>query len=61
MLKMEQKMVFIVLVTSILLCARRGNAFVPRPHEELQSNLADESGQAMAEQNLNTRGSSGMV
>ena len=61
MLKMERKIGFFVLATSILLCARRGNAFVPRPYEELNSNLADEYGESMAERNVNTRGSSGVL
>ena len=61
MLKMERKIGFFVLATSILLCARRGNAFVPQPYEELLSNLADKYGESMDERNLNTRGSSGML
>ena len=61
MLKMERKIASFVLATSILLCARRGNAFVPRPNEELLSNLADKYGEAMAGRNVNTRGSSGML
>ena len=61
MLKMERKIGFFVLATSILLCARLGNAFVPRPNEELLSNLADKYGESMDERNVNTRGSSGML
>ena len=60
MLRMEWKIVFLVFATSFLLCARRGNAFVPQPNQELLSNLADKYGEAMAERNVNTRGSSGI-
>ena len=58
---MELKIVFFVLAISILVCARHGNAFVPRPFKELLSNLADKYGEAMAGRNVNTRGSSGML
>ena len=58
---MEWKVVFFVFATSILAFARRGSAFVPRPYEELQSNLADKVEEEIAERNVNTRDSSGML
>ena len=58
---MERKVVFFVFATSILAFARRGNcAFVPRPYEELLSNLADKYGDEMAKRNVYTKDSSGM-
>ena len=57
---MEWKVVFFVLAISFLSFARRGNAFVPRPYEDLQSNLADKYGDATAERSVNARNSSGI-
>ena len=57
---MTLKVVSFVLATTFLLFARRGNAFVPRPYEDLQSNLADKYGDAMAERSMNARKSSGI-
>lgn len=55
---MDRKIVFFAFAASILLC---DNAFVPRPYEEFQSNLADDLGNAMAERSVNSRNSSGML
>ena len=57
MLTMERKIVFFVLASSILLCARRGNAFVPQPYEELFARLAEKYGEENVERNVNTRNS----
>ena len=57
MLTMDRKIVFFVLASSILLCARRGNAFVPRPYEELLARLAEKYGEENVERNVNTRNS----
>ena len=65
---MDRKIVYFALAMSILSCASRGNAFVPRleeefsrAYEELQSNFADKYGEAIAERSVNTRNSSGML
>ena len=57
MLTMERKIVYFVLATSILLCARRGNAFVPRPYEDLLARLAEKYGEENVERNVNTKNS----
>ena len=57
---MEWKVFFFVLAISFLSFARRGNAFVPRPNENLQSNLADKYGDEMTERKVNARNSSGI-
>ena len=57
MLTMERKIVFFVLASSILLCARRGNAFVPRPYEELLARIAEKYGEGNVERNVDTRNS----
>ena len=57
MLTMERKIVYFVLAISILLCARRGNAFVPRPYEDLLARLAEKYGEENVERNVNTRNS----
>ena len=55
MLAMEQKMLFFLFATSILLCARRGHAMVSQPYEELFAKLAFKYGDEMAERNVETR------
>ena len=46
---MIRKTVLFCLATSILSSAKLSNAFVPRPNEDLLSNLADKYGEPMVE------------
>ena len=57
---MERKIVSFVFSTSILSFAIRGNAFVPLPYEDLQSNFPDKYGDALVERSAKMRKSSGM-
>ena len=57
---MAWKVVFFVLATTILSFARRGNAFVHLPYEDLQSNIADKYGDEIVQRNVDVRNSSGM-
>ena len=57
MLAMERKIVFFLLATSVLLCAKRGHALVPKPHEELFAKLADKYEDEMVLENVEARNS----
>ena len=54
---MERKIVFFLLATSVLLCAKRGHAMVPKPHEELLAKFANRYGDEMILGNVEARNS----
>ena len=56
MLAMERRMVNLVLVTSILMCAMRGNAKVPRPYEEVV-NYSNKYGKELEKRMVDARDS----
>ena len=57
MLAMERKIVFFLLATSVLLCAKRGHAMVPKPYEELFAMLEDKYEDEMVQGSVEARNS----
>ena len=54
MLATERKIALTFLATSILLCARRGHAMVPRPYEDFLAMLANKYRDDIVERNVET-------